>query len=141
MYFGDLFHIFFRKMYLKVHETCVARYFGFRSFYESLRYLLHAYLLTYLLTYVRTYVQVIFRRSHPTLKLIAQKKSKILQVNVSIIFFHFADIQKMTKLGPKSDFGTWKSKLIHQKVVLHYIRYFLRYRLETSLLHFQHFLN
>ena len=38
-----------------------------RSFYES-RW--------YLLTYARTYVQVIFRRSHPTLKLIKQKTSK-----------------------------------------------------------------
>ena len=48
--------------------------------------------LTYLLTYLRT--------SHPTLKFIKQKMSKISQVNVPY-FFHFAKIQKMTKLGPK----------------------------------------
>ena len=56
--------------------------------------------LTYVRTYVLTYVQVIFRRSHPTLKLIKQKMSEIIQVNVPI-FFYFAEIQKMTKLGPK----------------------------------------
>ena len=59
---------------------------------------------TYLLTYVLTYVQVIFRRSHPTLKLIKQKMSEIIQVNVPN-FFHFAKIQKMAKkriLGHKN---------------------------------------
>ena len=44
------------------------------------------YVRTYLLTYVLTYLQVIFRRSHPTLKLIKQKMSKILQVNVPFFF-------------------------------------------------------
>ena len=58
---------------------------------------------TYLLTYVRTYVQVIFRRSHPTLKLMKQKMSEIIQVNVPN-FVYFAEIQKMTKLGPKKQF-------------------------------------
>ena len=66
---------------------------------------LHTYLLTYVLTYLLTYVQVIFRRSHPTLKLTKQKMSEIIQVNVPI-FFYFAKIQKITKLGPTTDFGT-----------------------------------
>ena len=48
---------------------------------------------TYLRTYVRTYVQVIFRKSHPILKLIKQKMSEIIQVNVPI-FFYFAKIKK-----------------------------------------------
>ena len=61
-------------------------------------------------TYLRTYVQVIFRRSHPTLKLIKQKMSKILQVNVPN-FFYFAEIQKMTKLGPKNRFWDLKIKI------------------------------
>ena len=68
-----------------------------RSFYGSLWYL-------------RTYVQAIFRRSHPTLKLIKQKMSKILQVNVPN-FFYFAEIQKMTKLGPKNRFWDLKIKI------------------------------
>ena len=76
-----------------------------RSFYGSLWYLL-----TYLRTYVRTYVQVIFRRSHPTLKLIKQKMSEIIQVNVPN-FFYFAEIQKMTKLGPKNRFWDPKIKI------------------------------
>ena len=45
----------------------------------------------------RTYLQVIFRTSHPTLKLTKQKMSEIIQVNVPI-FFYFAEIQKMTDL-------------------------------------------
>ena len=44
------------------------------------------YLRTYVLTYLRTYVQVIFRRSHPTLKLIKQEMSEIILVNVPIFF-------------------------------------------------------
>ena len=72
-----------------------------RSFYESL---------WYLLTYVLTYVQVIFRRSHLTLKLIKQKTSEIIQVNVPN-FFYFAEIQKMTKLGPKNRFWDLKIKI------------------------------
>ena len=68
-----------------------------RSFYGSLWYL-------------RTYVQVIFRRSHPTLKLIKQKMSEIIQVNVPN-FFYFAEIQKMTKLGPKNRFWDLKIKI------------------------------
>ena len=68
------------------------------------------YLCTYLRTYVLTYVQVIFRRNHPTLKLIKQKMSKILQVNVPN-FFYFAEIQKMTKFGPKKRFGDLKIKI------------------------------
>ena len=68
-----------------------------RSFYGSLWYLL-------------TYVQVIFRRSHPTLKLIKQKMSEIIQVNVPN-FFYFAEIQKMTKLGPKNRFWDLKIKI------------------------------
>ena len=63
---------------------------------------------TNLRTYVRTYVQVILRRSHPTLKLIKQKMSKILQVNVPN-FFYFDEIPKMTKLGPKNRF--WDLKI------------------------------
>ena len=59
------------------------------------------YLRTYVPTYVRTYVQVIFRRSHPTLKLIKQKMSKILQVNVPN-FFYFAEILKTTEIDPKN---------------------------------------
>ena len=66
--------------------------------------------LTYVRTYVLTYVQVIFRRSHPTLKLIKQKMSEIIQVNVPI-FFYFAEIQKMTKLGPKNRFWDLKIKI------------------------------
>ena len=65
---------------------------------------------TYVRTYLLTYVQVIFRRSHPTLKLIKQKMSKILQVNVPI-FFYFAEIQKLTKLGPKNRFWGLKIKI------------------------------
>ena len=57
-----------------------------------------------------TYVQVIFPRCHPTLKLIKQKLSKFLQVNVPI-FFYFAEIQKMTKLGPKNRFWDIKIKI------------------------------
>ena len=60
------------------------------------------------ITLVLTYVQVIFRRSHPTLKLIKQKMSKILQVNVPN-FFYFDEIPKMTKLGPKNRF--WDLKI------------------------------
>ena len=72
-----------------------------RSFYVSL---------WYLLTYLLTYVQVIFRRSHLTLKLIIQKMSKILQVHVPN-FFYFAKIQKMTKSGPKNWFWDLKIKI------------------------------
>ena len=57
-----------------------------------------------------TYVQVIFRTSHPTLKLIKQKMSEIIQVNVPN-FFYFAEIQKMTKLGPKNRFWDLKIKI------------------------------
>ena len=65
---------------------------------------------TYLRINVRTYVQVIFRRSHPTLKLMKQKMSEIIQVNVPN-FFYFAEIQKMTKLGPKNRFWDLKIKI------------------------------
>ena len=68
------------------------------------------YLLTYLITYLLTCVQVIFEGSHPTLKLIKQKMSKILQVNVPN-FFYFAEILKMTKLGPKNRFWDLKIKI------------------------------
>ena len=68
------------------------------------------YVLTYLRTHLRTHVQVIFRRSHPTLKLIKQKMSEIIQVNVPN-FFYFAEIQKMTKLGPKNRFWDLKIKI------------------------------
>ena len=63
---------------------------------------------TYLLTYLRTYVQVIFRRSHPTLKLIKQKMSEIIQVNVSNFFLFCRNPKndkvraKKTILGPKN---------------------------------------
>ena len=66
------------------------------------------YLLTYLITYLLTCVQVIFEGSHPTLKLIEQKMSKIIQVNVSKNFY-FAEIPKMNKLGPKNRF--WDLKI------------------------------
>merc|ERR1712035_152490 len=72
-----------------------------RSFYGSL---------WYLRTYLRTYVQVTFRRTHPTLKLIKQKMSEIIKVNVPN-FFYFAEIQKMTKLGPKNRFWDLKIKI------------------------------
>ena len=68
------------------------------------------YVLTYLLTYVLTYVQVIFRRSHPRLKLIKQKMSEIIQVNVPN-FFYFAEIPKMKKLGPKNRFWDIKNQI------------------------------
>jgi len=68
------------------------------------------YVLTYLRTHLRTYVQVIFRRSHPTLKLIKQKMSDIIQVNVPF-FFYFTEIQKMTKLGTKNRFWDLKIKI------------------------------
>ena len=62
---------------------------------------------TYVLTYLRTYVQVIFEGSHPTLKLIKQKMSEIIQVNVH--FFLFCRNPKNDKvrakkpiLGPKN---------------------------------------
>ena len=63
--------------------------------------------LTYLLTYKSSSVQVIFRRSHPTLKLIKQKMFKILQVNVSIFLFcrnpkNDKVRAKKTILGPKN---------------------------------------
>merc|ERR1712219_51966 len=66
--------------------------------------------LTHLRTYLLTYVQVIFRRSHPTLKLIKQKMSEIIQVNVPN-FFYFAEILKTTKLGPKNRFWDLKIKI------------------------------
>ena len=66
------------------------------------------YLLTYLITYLLTCVQVIFEGSHPTLKLIKQKMSEIIQVNVPN-FFYFDEIPKMTKLGPKNRF--WDLKI------------------------------
>ena len=73
---------------------------------------LRTYLRTYVLTYLRTHVQVIFRISHPTLKLIKQKMSKILQVNAMFqFFFYFAEILKMTKLGPKNQFWGLKIKI------------------------------
>ena len=62
------------------------------------------------ITLVLTYLQVIFRTSHPTLKLTKQKMSEIIQVNVPI-FFYFAEIQKMTKLGPKNRFWDLKIKI------------------------------
>ena len=46
---------------------------------------------------------------HPTLKLIKQKLSEILQDNVPN--FYFAEIQKMTKLGPKNRFWDLKIKI------------------------------
>ena len=48
--------------------------------------------------------------SHPTLKLTKQKMSEIIQVNVPN-FFYFAEIQKMTKLGPKNRFWDLKIKI------------------------------
>ena len=66
---------------------------------------------TYLCTYARTFrVQVIFRRSQPTLKLIKQKISEIIQVNVPN-FFYFDEIPKMIKLGPKNGFWDLKIKI------------------------------
>ena len=65
---------------------------------------------TYLLTYVLTDVLTYLRTSHPTLKLIKQKMSEIKQVNVQILFY-FAEIQKMTKLGPKNRFWDLKIKI------------------------------
>ena len=62
---------------------------------------------THVRTYLLTYVQVIFRTSHPTLKLTKQKMSEIIQVNVPI-FFYFDEIPKMTKLGPKKRFWDLK---------------------------------
>ena len=60
---------------------------------------------TYKSSTVRTYksstVQVIFRTSHPTLKLTKQKMSKIIQVNVPN-FFYFAEILKTTEIDPKN---------------------------------------
>ena len=98
---------------------------------------------TYLRTYVRTYVQVIFEGSHPTLKLIKQKMSEIIQVNVPN-FFYFAEIQKMTKLGPKKRFWDLKIKINLSGIHPTLNPFFLRYRLETShgdsLLHLKHFL-
>ena len=61
-------------------------------------------------TYLRTYVQVIFEGSNPSLKLIKLKMSEIIQVNVPN-FFYFAEIQKMTKLGPKNRFWGLKIKI------------------------------
>ena len=65
------------------------------------------YLRTYFLL---TYEKVFFEGSHPTLKVIKQKMSKIIQVNVPN-HFHFAKIQKMTKLGPKNWFWDLKIKI------------------------------
>ena len=65
---------------------------------------------TYLLTYKSSSIQVIFRRSHPTLKLVKEKMSEIIQVKVPI-FFYFAKIQKMTKLGPKNRFWDLRIKI------------------------------
>ena len=67
------------------------------------------YVLTYLRTHLRTYVQVIFRKSHPTLKLIKQKMSEIIQVNVPI-FFSFS---QNPKNGQKTD-----QKSIRPEVIL-----------------------
>ena len=62
-------------------------------------------------TYLLTYVQVIFRTSHPTLKLTKQKMSEIIQVNVPI-FFYFDEIPEMTKLAwPKNRFWDLKIKI------------------------------
>ena len=58
----------------------------------------------------RTYLQVIFRTSHPTLKFIKQKMSEIKQVDVPFLFY-FAEIQKMTELGPKNRFWDLKIKI------------------------------
>ena len=87
--------------YVSIFENICLRFlWTARFFHESLWYL-HTYL---------TYVQVIFRRSHPTLKLTKQKMSKILQVAM-FQFFYFAEIQKMTKLGPKNRFWGLKIKI------------------------------
>ena len=72
-----------------------------RSFYESL---------WYLLTYVCTYVEVIFRRSHPTLKLIKQKMSELYK-SMFHLFFLFCQNPKMIKLGPKKRFLDLKIKI------------------------------
>ena len=61
-------------------------------------------------TYALMYLQVIFEGSHPTLKLIKQKMSDIIQVNVPISI-DFAEIQKMIKLGPKTRFWDLKIKI------------------------------
>ena len=55
--------------------------------------------------YVRTDIQVIFTKSYPTLKLIKQKMSKIIQINVSN-FFYYAEILKRPSKDQKIDFGT-----------------------------------
>ena len=66
------------------------------------------YLRTYLLTYVLMCVQVlvIFEGSHPTLKLIKQEMSEIIQVNVPNFFFILPKSKKVrakkTILGPKN---------------------------------------
>ena len=65
--------------------------------------------ITLILTYVRYFVQVIFPRCHPTQKLIKQKMSEIIQINVPIVFY-FAEILKMTTLGPKKRFWDLKIK-------------------------------
>ena len=59
-------------------------------------------------TYVS--IQVIFPRSHPTLEPIKQKMSETIQGNVSI-FSYFAEILKMTKLGPTNRFWDLKIKI------------------------------
>ena len=63
------------------------------------------------------------------------KNSEFLEPSKSM-FSLFCQIPKMT--------GDMAKKLIHPEVILHYIRYFLRYRHNTffgdSLLHFEHFL-
>ena len=86
-----------------------------RSFYDSLWYL-HTYILTYLhtyvRTYVRTYVQVIFQGTHPTLKLLYQKVSQMIQVHVPNFFFR-AEIQKMTKIDPKTPLS-WQKIAVNQ---------------------------
>ena len=78
----------------------------YKSLFKDRKVLLRITLvLTYVLTYFLTYVQVIFRRSHPTLKPIKQKMSKILQFNVPN-FFLFCQNPKNDKVrAKKTDFG------------------------------------
>ena len=82
----------------------------YKSLFKDRKVLLRITLvLTHLRTYLLTYV-LIFRRSHPALKLIKQKMSEILQVNVPNIFY-FVEIRKMAKLGPKKQFWDLKIKI------------------------------
>ena len=62
------------------------------------------------ITLVLTYIQVIFEGSHPTIKLTKQKNVRNYTSQCSI-FFYFAEIQKMTKLGPENQFWDLNIKI------------------------------